>query len=294
MKLELENNSFEEAWRRLAVAEDAEDAVWEGAQPEARWKCESVMSPMSPGFGVAFGCICAPVELSVNMLMFSTSTFFDLSTSSNPLTEIGRQASLPLERHAGLQEFVENDAVPFKSIPASLPELEELPDEDMLAPVKTMPSNQPELEDVEEDELVPLKTISGQEDQNMCEERARVLVQAESEGMVEDHQITGPKPEAGSSNPGDSALFVGQTWNESETPVDEHLRHLLLVEELVVVFNSHRWNGESEEQLVRLKEDWHEKRNMTTAEATHCAVEARMRARLERCDQMLLATLVTE
>ena len=276
MKLELENNSFEEAWRRLAVAEDAEDAVWEGAQPEARWTCESVMSPMSPGFGVAFGCICAPVELFVNMLMLSTSTFFDLSTSSNPLTEIGRQASLPLERHAGLQEFVENDAVPFKSIPASLPELEELPDEDMLAPVKTMPSNQPELEAVEGDELVPLKTISGQEDQNMCEERARVLVQAESEST------SGPKPEAGSSNLGDSALFVGQTWNESETPVDEHLRHLLLVEELVVVFNSHRWNGESEEQLVRLKEDWHEKRNMTTAEATHCAVEARMRARPER------------
>ena len=275
MKPELENNSFEEAWRRLAVAEDAEDAVWEGAQPEARWTCESVMSPMSPGFGVAFGCICAPVELFVNMLMFSTSTFFDLSTSSNPLTEIGRQASLPLERHAGLQEFVENDAVPFKSIPASLPELEELPDEDMLAPVKTMPSSQPELEDVDEDELVPLKTVSGQEDQNMCEEGAR-------------------EPEAGSSNPGDSALVVGQTWNESETPVDEHLRHLLLVEELVVVFNSHRWNGESEEQLVRLKEDWHEKRNMTTAEATHCAVEARMRCRLERCDQMLLATLITE
>lgn len=180
-----------------------------------------------------------------------------------------------MERHAGLQEFVENDAVPFKSIPASLPELEELPDEDMLAPVKTMPSSQPELEDVDEDELVPLKTVSGQEDQNMCEEGAR-------------------EPEAGSSNPGDSALVVGQTWNESEPPVDEHLRHLLLVEELVVVFNSHRWNGESEEQLVRLKEDWHEKRNMTTAEATHCAVEARMRARLERCDQMLLATLVTE
>jgi len=200
---------IQEAWHRLAVAEDAEDEVWEGAQPEA---------------------------------------------------------SLPLERHAGLQEFVENDAVAFKSIPASLPELEELPDEDMLAPVKTMPSSQPELEDVE-DELVPLKTISGQEDQK-----------AESEGMV-DHQITGPKREAESSNLTDCALVVGQTWNESETPVDEHLRHLLLVEELVVVFSSHRWNGESEEQLVRLKEDWHEKRNMTTAEATHCAVEARMRAR---------------
>ncbi len=185
----------------------------------------------------------------------------------------------------------------FKPMPASLPELEELPDEDMLAPVKTMPSSQPELEDVDEDELVPLKTVSGQEDQNMCEEEARVLVEAESEGMVEDREITRPKPEvAGSSNLGDSALLVvGQTRNESETPVDEHLRHLLLVEELIVVFSSHRWNGELEEQLVRLKEDWHEKRKMTTAEATHCAVEARMRARLEQCDQMLLlVTLKTE
>lgn len=44
MKSELENNSFEEAWHRLAVAEDAEDEVWEGAQPEARWACGSVMS----------------------------------------------------------------------------------------------------------------------------------------------------------------------------------------------------------------------------------------------------------
>ena len=64
-----------------------------------------------------------------------------------------------LESEHGDRQDVANetDPVVLKSLPASLPELEDV-DEDELVPMKTKPSSQPELEDVDEDELVPMKT----------------------------------------------------------------------------------------------------------------------------------------
>ena len=210
-----------------------------------------------------------------------------------------------LESEHGDRQDVANetDPVVLKSLPASLPELEDV-DEDELVPMKTKPSSQPELEDVDEDELVPMKTKpSSQPELEDVDENELVPVKTKPSSRPELSELEDSlaakeptleaglplrKPQLEEILPEKSlevslANVGGRTTNQTNEPevLDAHAQHLLLVEELVHVFTSHQWNrDDSELQLAKLSASWREKKtSITAAEAANCAVEACMKAR---------------